>query len=109
MKMIMAVVRPDRYEEVKEALKAVGVMGMTFTRVTGHGMQAGIRFTSRVGDFVVDEIEKVEIQAVVDDEQVDTATDAICRAAYTGHPGDGRIFVMPVERSYRISEYQADP
>lgn len=106
MKMIIAIVRPEKYEDVKEALKEVGVKGMTFTHVTGRGEQAGVKFTSRVGDFIVDEIEKVKIEVVLEsDECVDRAIEAIRRSACTGHPGDGRIFVVPVEQTYKISDY----
>ena len=109
MKMVMAIFRPDKCEEVKEALKEVGITGMTFTHVTGRGQQAGVRFTSRVGDFVVDEIEKVKVEIVLeDDSSVDLAVDTVRRAAWTGHPGDGRVFVIPVEASYRISDYREE-
>ena len=106
MKMVIAIFRPEKCEEVKEALKEVGIIGMTFTRVTGRGQQAGVRFTSRVGDFVVDEIEKMKVEIVLeDDSDVNLAVDTVRRAAWTGHPGDGRVFVIPVENSYKISDY----
>lgn len=105
MKMIMAIVRPEKYEDVKAALKDKGITGMTFTHVTGRGMQAGVKFTSRVGDFVVDELEKVKIEIVVDDSHVQCVIDTVCGAAHTGRHGDGRIFVLPVEESVRISDY----
>ncbi|MCQ2079130.1 MAG: P-II family nitrogen regulator [archaeon] len=108
MKMIIAIVRPEKYEDVKEALKQKGIMGMTFTHVTGRGEQAGVKFTSRVGDFIVDEIEKIKIEVVLEsDDSLDQAIEAIRSSACTGHPGDGRIFVVPVEQSYKISDYHA--
>ena len=106
MKMIIAIVRPEKYDEVKEALKTIGVMGMTFTHVTGRGKQAGIKFTNRVGDIIVDEIEKVKLEIVLDsDELVEKAVDTIGRTACTGHAGDGRVFIVPVEKAYTISSY----
>lgn len=102
MKMVMAVIRPERLQCVKDALRDAGINGMTITHVTGRGEQMGLTFTNRVGTFVVDEIEKVKIESVVDDSDVEKVIDIIRRAAETGHPGDGRIFVMPVERSVRI-------
>ncbi|MCQ2085466.1 MAG: P-II family nitrogen regulator [archaeon] len=108
MKMIVAVVRPEKYEDVKEALKANGIMGMTITHVTGRGAQAGVKFTSRVGDFTVDELEKIKMEAVVEDSEVDKAVETIRKSACTGHSGDGRIFVLPVEATYKISDYNSN-
>ena len=104
MKMIMAVIRPERLQNVKDALKDIGVNAMTITDVRGRGQQSGLKFSNRVGTFVVDEIEKTKIEIVVDDEQKDVAIAAIKTAASTGHMGDGRIFVIPVEESIRIRE-----
>ncbi len=104
MKMIMAVIRPERLQNVKDALKDIGVNAMTITDVRGRGQQSGLKFSNRVGTFVVDEIEKTKIEIVVDDEQKDGAITAIKTAASTGHMGDGRIFVIPVEESIRIRE-----
>ena len=95
MKMVMAVIRPERLQCVKDAMRDIGINGMTIT-------QMGLRFTNRVGEFVVDEIEKVKIESVVEDSDVDRVIDTIRRVAETGNPGDGRIFVIPVERSIRI-------
>lgn len=107
--MIIAIVRPEKYEEVKEALKEIGIMGMTFSHVTGRGMQAGVKFTTRVGDVVVDEIEKMKIEIVLEsDDQVGPAVEAIRRSAFTGHAGDGRVFVIPVESTYKISDYKTE-
>ena len=100
MKMIVAIIRPEKLQCVKDALKAEGVHGMTITNVRGRGEQSGIKFTTRVGEFCVDEIEKVEI--VIDDVLEDAAIAAIKESADTGHMGDGRIFVLPVERSIKI-------
>lgn len=102
MKMVMAVIRPERLQCVKDAMRDIGINGMTITHVTGRGEQMGLRFTNRVGEFVVDEIEKVKIESVVEDSDVDRVIETIRRVAETGNPGDGRIFVIPVERSIRI-------
>ena len=104
MKMIMAVIRPERLQHVKDALKDVGINAMTITDVRGRGQQSGLKFSNRVGTFVVDELEKTKIEIVIEDEQKDDAIKAIRAAAATGHMGDGRIFVMPVEKSIRIRE-----
>lgn len=106
MKMIVAIIRPEKCREVKDALRKAGIGGMTITHVTGHGKQAGLRFTNRVGEFIVDEIDKTKIEIVLEDESVlDGTIQTIIRSAYTGHHGDGRIFVLPVERSYIISDH----
>ena len=102
MKMIVAVVRPERLQCVKDALAKIDVHGMTITHVTGRGEQMGLKFTNRVGEFIVDEIEKVKIETVVEDSQEDDVVTDIQRVANTGNPGDGRIFVIPVERSIKI-------
>lgn len=102
MKMVMAIIRPGRLQCVKDALKDIGVSGMTITHVTGRGEQMGLKFTTRVGEFVVDEIEKVKIEVVIDDEDLDRVITTIRRFSETGNPGDGRIFVIPVEQSIRI-------
>ena len=102
MKMIVAIVRPERLQCVKDGLKDIGVNGMTITHVTGRGSQMGLVFTTRVGDFVVDEIEKVKLEIVLEDERVDEVVEKIRKMADTGHPGDGRIFLIPVLESIRI-------
>lgn len=102
MKMIVAVVRPERLQAVKDGLSEIGVCGMTITHVTGRGKQKGLVFTTRVGEFIVDEMEKVKLEIVVDDDKVDCMVANICENADTGHPGDGRIFIIPVLESIRI-------
>jgi len=108
MKMIMAVIRPERLQHVKDALKDMGINAMTITDVRGRGQQSGLHFTNRVGTIVVDEIEKTKIEIVVDDTQTEATIDAVRNAACTGHMGDGRIFVMPVEMSIRIRDGSSD-
>ena len=108
MKMIMAIIRPEKLQHVKDALKDVGINAMTITDVRGRGQQSGLTFTNRVGSFVVDELEKTKIEIVVEDAQAQATIDAIRNAASTGHMGDGRIFVMPVETSIRIRDGSSD-
>lgn len=102
MKMIIAIIRPERLRAVKDALKAAGVNGITITHVTGRGSQSGIKFTTRTGEFCVDEIEKVKIEIVTDDELTETVINTIRENAETGHIGDGRIIVVPVESFTKI-------
>ncbi|MBR4504656.1 MAG: P-II family nitrogen regulator [Candidatus Methanomethylophilaceae archaeon] len=105
MKLITAMIRPDMCQAVKDALKREGQNGMTMTQVHGRGTQAGLRFTTRVGDILVDEIEKTRVDVVVeDDSAVRRLADAIAEAAYTGHNGDGIIMVTPIETFVRIRE-----
>jgi len=104
MKLITAVIRPEKCQAVKDALRDIGVNGMTITHVYGRGSQAGIKFVTRAGDIIVDELEKTKIETVVDDEVLDKAIDAIVAVAQTGKPGDGRLIVTPVERFVRIRQ-----
>lgn len=107
MKMIVAIIRPERLQCVKDALLEAGVKGMTITHVTGRGEQHGLVFTNRVGEFVIDEIEKVKVEIVVEDGESERVVSTIRANAETGHPGDGRIFILPVECSIRIRCDQA--
>jgi len=108
MKMIMAIVRPEKYKSVKDALKEAGINGMTIYPVHGRGAQSGMNFTTRTGTFCVDEIEKTMLNIVVEDEQKELTIDTIRKAALTGHKGDGRIFVLPVEESYKVHDTQEE-
>lgn len=103
MKMIVAIIRPEMCQRVKDALKGVGVNGITITHVLGRGSQAGLKFTSRVGEFVVDELDKTKIEVIIEEDSMeDIVIDAIVKASETGKPGDGRIIVIPVEKFIRI-------
>ncbi len=104
MKMIVAVIRPERLQAVKDALKGSGINALTITDVRGRGQQSGITFSNRVGTIVIDEIEKTKVEVVVEDSEEKAAIEAIKGAAKTGHEGDGRIFVLPVEKSIRIRD-----
>jgi nitrogen regulatory protein P-II 1 len=102
MKLITAVVKPFKLDDVKDALKAAGIAGMTVTEVRGFGRQGGHTETYRGAEYKIDFVPKVAIDLVVDDAQVDTAIDAITSAAATGKIGDGKVWVTDVSRLIRI-------
>ncbi|HRL53642.1 nitrogen regulatory protein P-II family [Acidovorax temperans] len=102
MKMITAVIKPFKLEEVREALAECGVTGLTVTEVKGFGRQKGHTELYRGAEYVVDFLPKVKVEVVVKTEDVDRCVDAIVNVARTGKIGDGKIFVTPVERVVRI-------
>ncbi|ADX46075.1 P-II family nitrogen regulator [Paracidovorax avenae] len=102
MKMITAVIKPFKLEEVREALAECGVTGLTVTEVKGFGRQKGHTELYRGAEYVVDFLPKVKVEVVVRSEDVDRCVDAIVTAARTGKIGDGKIFVTEVERVVRI-------
>src|SRR5256885_15669135 len=101
MKKIEAIIRPSRLDEVKDALNSVGVSGMTVAEVKGFGRQKGHRELYRGAEYIVDFVPKVKVEAVVQDDLVSQAIDAIERAARTGNLGDGKIFVFEVVEAIR--------
>ena len=102
MKLIKAIVRPNKVDEVKDALSKLSISGMTVTEVRGHGKQKGHTAIYRGKEYNVSLLPKMEIEVVVPESIVDEAIEAIIGAARTGEIGDGRVFVIPVERTYRI-------
>ena len=102
MKQITAVVKPFKLEEVREALAACGVTGLTVTEVKGFGRQKGHTELYRGAEYVVDFLPKVKVEVVVPGNLVDAAIEAITKAAHTGKIGDGKIFVSPIEQAIRI-------
>ena len=102
MKLVTAVVKPFKLEEVKEALKAINVAGLTTGEVRGFGRQGGHTETYRGAEYQIDFVPKVLIEVVVDDNAVDGVVDAIAKAAQTGKIGDGKIWVTSVDRIVRI-------
>jgi nitrogen regulatory protein PII len=102
MKMIIAVIKPFKLEEVKEALAAAGIEGMTVTEVKGFGRQKGHTEIYRGSEYTVDFLPKVKIEIAVTDDMAGKAVEAIVRAAKTGKIGDGKVFVIPVEETVRI-------
>ena len=102
MKLIIAIIRPFKLDEVREALGEAGVTGLTVTEVKGFGRQKGHTELYRGAEYVVDFLPKIKLEIVVADNIVEPAIDAIIKAAGTGKIGDGKIFVMPVEQVVRI-------
>jgi nitrogen regulatory protein PII len=102
MKMLKAIVRPNKVDDVKDALAKMNIAGMTVTEVRGHGKQKGHTAIYRGKEYNVSLLPKMEIEVVVPDPLADDAIKAIIAAARTGEIGDGRVFVMPVTESYRI-------
>ncbi len=102
MKKIEAIIKPFKLDEVREALSAIGVTGLTVTEVKGFGRQKGHTELYRGAEYVVDFLPKVKIELVVADGLVEQAIEAIVRAAHTGKIGDGKIFVSQVEQVVRI-------
>src|SRR5438105_10149355 len=102
MKLIKSIVRPNKVDEVKDALTRMGIAGMTVTEVRGHGKQKGHTAIYRGKEYNVSLLPKMELEVVVPDEIVDEAIKAIIQAARTGEIGDGRVFVLPVSHSYKI-------
>ena len=109
MKLIKAIVRPNKVDDVKEALGKLNISGMTVTEVRGHGKQKGHTAIYRGKEYNVSLLPKMEIEIVVPDHVADEAVKAIIQAARTGEIGDGRVFVMPVAESYRIRTGESEP
>jgi len=102
VKMIFAVIRPHRLQDVKEALADVGVVGMTVTDIRGAGRQKGQVERYRGSEYSIDLLAKVKIEIAVLDEQCEEVVQAIRKSAYTGEIGDGKIFILPLEDSIRV-------
>jgi nitrogen regulatory protein PII len=102
VQLITAIVKPHKVEDVTDALKAAGAIGMTITEVRGFGRQGGHTETYRGTEYEITFIPKVEVKVVAADEAVDTLVDAIVTAARTEHIGDGKVWVTPVDRLIRI-------
>ncbi|MBP7517124.1 MAG: P-II family nitrogen regulator [Desulfobulbus sp.] len=109
MKKIEAIIKPFKLDEVKEALNSLGIKGMTVTEVKGYGRQKGHTEIYRGAEYVVDFIPKVKMDVIVQDEQVDQVIDTILQVARTGKIGDGKIFVLPVERVIRVRTGETGP
>jgi len=102
MKKIEAVIKPFKLEEVREALSDIGINGLTVTEVKGFGRQKGHTELYRGAEYTIDFLPKVKLELVVSDDILDSAMDAIVKAAHTGKIGDGKIFVTSVEQALRI-------
>jgi nitrogen regulatory protein P-II 2 len=108
MKLITAIIKPFKLDEVRDALTAVGVHGMTSTEVKGYGRQKGHAEVYRGAEYIVTFLPKVKIEIGVDDRTVDRAVEAIVKTARTGQIGDGKVFVQPLERAQRIRTGETD-
>ncbi|MFY9658592.1 MAG: P-II family nitrogen regulator [Methylocystis sp.] len=108
MKLVTAIIKPFKLDEVREALNALGVSGMTATEVKGYGRQKGHSEIYRGAEYVVAFLPKVKIDIVVAEVVAKDVVDAILSAARTGHIGDGKIFVSPIERALRIRTGETD-
>jgi nitrogen regulatory protein PII len=109
VKQIIAIIKPFKLDEVREALAEVGVNGLTVTEVKGFGRQKGHTELYRGAEYVVDFLPKVKVEAVVSEDVVESAVEAIIRAARTGKIGDGKIFVRSIEQVIRIRTGETGP
>ena len=108
MKLIKSIIRPNKVDEVQEALGKLNIAGMTVTEVRGHGRQKGHTAMYRGKEYSVNLLPKMKVEVVVEDDVVDDVIATIIKAARTGEIGDGRVFVLPVEHSYNIRTGEKD-
>ncbi|MHB8117201.1 MAG: P-II family nitrogen regulator [Methanothrix sp.] len=108
MKMIQAILRPSKLEEVKKALEDTGYTSLTTIEVKGRGRQKGIKQIWRGEEYVLDMLPKVKLEVVIPDEKEDEVIEVIRKSARTGNIGDGKIFVLPVEKTIRIRTGETD-
>jgi nitrogen regulatory protein PII len=108
MKLIKAIIRPNKVDEVKDAIGTLGISGMTVTEVRGHGKQKGHTAIYRGREYNVSLLPKMQIEVVVEDSIADDVIKAVIAAARTGEVGDGRIFVLPASQTYRIRTGERD-
>ncbi|WP_027858739.1 P-II family nitrogen regulator [Marinobacterium jannaschii] len=109
MKLVTAVIKPFKLDDVREALSEIGIQGVTVTEVKGFGRQKGHTELYRGAEYVVDFLPKVKIEVAIDDDMLDQVIEAISKTANTGKIGDGKIFVMPLEQVIRIRTGEAGP
>ena len=102
LKKVEAIIREDKVNDVKDALADIGIMGLNVFEVRGHGRQGGIQLVGRAGTYQVNMLPKIQVNIVLSDRNLEAAIEAILKSAYTGEPGDGLIFVSPVEEVIRI-------
>ena len=108
MKLLKAIIRPNKLEEVKDALTALNVTGMTVTEVRGHGRQKGHKAVYRGTEYSVTLLPKIMIELVLTDDRVEDTLKAIIATARTGEIGDGRVFILPVDHGYNIRTGERD-
>jgi len=109
MKLITAIIKPFKLDDVRESLSEIGIYGLTVTEVKGFGRQKGHTELYRGAEYVVDFLPKVKIETAVDDERLDDAVEAIIKAANTDKIGDGKIFVTNIEQTIRIRTGETGP
>ncbi|SIQ46456.1 P-II family nitrogen regulator [Marinobacterium stanieri] len=109
MKLVTAVIKPFKLDDVREALSEIGIQGVTVTEVKGFGRQKGHTELYRGAEYVVDFLPKVKIEVAIDDDMLDQVIEAISKTANTGKIGDGKIFVMPLEQVVRIRTGETGP
>lgn len=109
MKLVTAIIKPFKLDDVREALSEIGVQGVTVTEVKGFGRQKGHTELYRGAEYVVDFLPKVKIEAAIDDSLLDQVIESISKAANTGKIGDGKIFVTPLEQVIRIRTGESGP
>lgn len=102
MKLVTAIIRPNKLDEIKEALSEIGITGLTITEVRGHGRQKGHKELFRGKEYIVDLLPKVRIEVALPDAKVDSVVTVLERTARTGEVGDGKIFIMDLENCVRI-------
>jgi nitrogen regulatory protein P-II 2 len=110
MKVVMAIIKPHKLEEVRETLTSLGIDGMTITEVKGYGRQKGQAEIYRGAEYNINFLPKIKIELAVNDEVIDSVIEAIIKSAQTGKIGDGKIFIYPIEKAIRIrtSEINAE-
>jgi nitrogen regulatory protein P-II 1 len=106
--LVTAVIKPHKLEEVKDALRGIGVLGMTITEVKGFGRQGGHTETYRGSEYSIDFLPKIKLEVVCDSSEADKVVDTIVGSAQTGKIGDGKIWVSPVERLVRVRTGERD-
>ena len=102
LKKIEAIIREDKVNDVKDALKELGIVGLNIFEIRGHGRQGGIKLSGRSGTYQVDLLPKIQVNIVLSDRNLEETIEAILKSAYTGETGDGLIFVSPVDEVIRI-------
>ncbi len=108
MKKVEAIIRPFQLDVVKEALLEIGIKGMSVSEVKGYGRQKGHTEIYRGAEYVVDFLPKIKVEVVIKDEDLDNVLDAIINSAKTGKVGDGKIFIIPVEKAVRVRTGEID-
>ncbi len=109
MKLVVAVVKPHRLDDVKESLREAGVSGLTTIEAQGFGRQRGHTEIYRGAEYQIDFVPKVQIEVLTEDDRVDEVVDLVMKAARTGKIGDGKIWIVPVEQAYRIRTGEMGP